>query len=57
LGQFKESQLGPLSKKMDVALEQISKDEKLDIILDKAVVLISNKALDVTDKVRAKFGH
>jgi len=56
LGQFKESQLGPLSKKMDVALEQVSKDEKLDLIIDKSVVLISNKALDVTDKVRAKFG-
>ena len=57
LGQFKESQLGPLSKKMDVALEQVSKDEKLDLVIDKSVVLISNKALDVTDKVRAKFGH
>jgi outer membrane protein len=57
LGQFKESQLGPLSKKMDLALEQVSKDEKLDLVLDKSVVLINNKALDLTDKVRAKFGH
>ena len=44
LTQFRKSQLSPLSKKMDVALEQVSKDEKLDLILDKAVVLISNKA-------------
>ncbi len=57
LSQFKESQLSPLSKKMDVALEQVAKEEKLDLILDKAVVLISNKNLDVTDKVRARFGH
>ncbi len=57
LNQYKESQLAPLSKKMDLALEQVSKDEKLDLMLDKSVVLISNKALDYTDKVRAKFGH
>jgi outer membrane protein len=57
LAQFRESQLAPLTKKMDVALEQVSKDEKLDLILDKAVVLINNKSLDMTDKVRAKFGQ
>jgi outer membrane protein len=57
LTQYRESQLAPLSKKMDAALEQVSKEEKMDLILDKAVVLISNKALDITDKVRAKFGH
>jgi outer membrane protein len=57
LAQFKDSQLGPLSKKMDQTLEQISKEEKLDIILDKSVVLISNKAMDFTEKVRAKFGR
>lgn len=57
LSQFRESQLSPMSKKMDSALEQVSKEEKLDLVLDKSVVLISNKALDYTDKVRAKFGH
>lgn len=57
LQQFRESQLGPLSKKMDQALQQVAQEQKLDLILDKAVVLISNKALDLTDKVRAKFGQ
>ena len=57
LATFKESQLSPLTKKMDAALEQVSREEKLDLILDKSVVLISNKAMDFTDKVRAKFGH
>jgi outer membrane protein len=58
LNQFKESQLAPLSKKMDQALEQVAKDEKLDIILDRRMVLyLSNKALDISDKVRAKFGQ
>lgn len=56
LAQFRESQLKPLSTKMDQALEQVSKDEKLDLILDKSMVLINNKALDVTEKVRSKFG-
>jgi len=57
LSQFKESQLSPLSRKMDQALEQVSREEKLDLILDKSVVLISNKGMDYTDKVRAKFGR
>lgn len=58
LNQFKETQLAPLSKKMDQALEQVAKEEKLDIIMDKRTVLfLNNKALDVNDKVRAKFGH
>lgn len=56
LAQFRDSTLGPLSKKMDAALEQVSKEEKLDLILDKSTVLISNKSLDMTDKVRTKFG-
>ena len=58
LNQFKQSQLAPLSKKMDQALEQVAKDEKLDMILDKRSVLyLGNKSLDVNDKVQAKFGR
>ena len=58
LNQFKQSQLAPLSKKMDQALEQVAKDEKLDLIVDKRLVLyLGNKNLDVNAKVQAKFGH
>ena len=58
LNTFKQNQLAPLSKKMDVALEQVCKDEKLDMILDRRMVLfLNNKALDVNDKVQAKFGR
>ena len=58
LNQFKQSQLTPLSKKMDVALEQVAKDEKLDMIIDKRMVLyLGNKALDVNSKVQAAFGR
>jgi outer membrane protein len=58
LNQFKQSQLTPLSKKMDQALEQVAKDEKLDMIVDKRMVLyLGNKSLDVNEKVQAKFGR
>jgi len=58
LAQFKESQLGPLTKKMEQALDILAKDEKLDLILDKsAIVAANNKSLDYTDKLRAKFGR
>jgi outer membrane protein len=58
LNLFKQSQLSPLSKKMDQALEQVAKDEKLDLILDRRMVLfLGNKSLDVNDKVQAKFGR
>ncbi len=57
LTQFRESTLGPLTKKMDQALEAVSREEKLDLVLDKSVVLISNKSMDMTDKVRSKFGQ
>ena len=58
LNLFKQSQLAPLSKKMDVALDQVAKNEKLDLILDKRMVLyLGNKSLDVNDKVQAQFGH
>lgn len=57
LNQFKESQLTPMIKKMDQALEQVAKDEKLDMIIQtRAVAYLGNKALDVSEKVRAKFG-
>lgn len=56
LNQFKESQIAPLSRKMDQALEEVAKEEKLDLILDRRQVLyLSNKAMDVNDKVRTKF--
>jgi outer membrane protein len=57
LNQFQESQLAPLGKKMEQAIEQVTKDEKLDLVLNKRmVVYLGNKALDISDKVRAKFG-
>jgi outer membrane protein len=57
LAQFKESQLGPLSKKLEQAINQVAQENKLDLVLDKAMLLsLPNTSLDYTDKVRAKFG-
>lgn len=57
LGQFRQSQFAPLYKKIEQALQQVAQEEKLDLIVDKGMVLaINNKSLDYTDKVRAKFG-
>jgi outer membrane protein len=57
LAQFRQSEFGPFTKKMEQALEKVSREEKLDLILDKSMVLISNKSLDVTDKLRSAFGQ
>jgi len=57
LAQFRQTQFAPLSQKMNQALEKVSQQEKLDLILDKSMVLISNKNMDVTDKLRAAFGQ
>ncbi len=57
LAQYRQSQFAPLSQKMNQALEKVSQQEKLDLILDKSMVLISNKNMDVTDKLRAAFGQ
>ncbi len=57
LAQFRQSQFAPFSKKLEQALEQVAREEKLDLILDKSTVLISNKSMDVTDKLRSAFGQ
>jgi outer membrane protein len=56
LARFRDATLKPLAQRMDRALEELSRQEKLDMILDKSVVLINNKALDVTDKLRVLYG-
>ena len=57
LAQFKQSQFAPLGQKMNQALEKVSRDEKLDLILDTSAVAFFNKGLDVTDKLRSAFGQ
>ena len=58
LQQFQESQLAPLFQKLEGAVKTVAQQEKLDMVLDKrnAGLLYMDPKLDITDKVRSKFG-
>jgi outer membrane protein len=58
LQQFQEQQLAPLFQKLEGAVKAVATDEKLDMVLDKrnAGLLYMDPKLDITDKVRSKFG-
>ncbi len=58
LQQFQEQQLAPLFQKLEGAVKAVAQQEKLDIVLDKrnAGLLYMDPKLDITDKVRSKFG-
>ncbi len=58
LQQFQEQQLAPLFQKLEVAVKTVAQSEKLDMVLDKrnAGLLYMDPKLDITDKVRSKFG-
>jgi outer membrane protein len=56
---FQEQQLAPLFQKLEVAVKAVAADQKLDLVLDKrnAGLLFMDPKLDITDKVRGKFGQ
>ena len=58
LQQFQEQQLAPLFQKLEGAVKAVAQQEKLDLVLDKrnAGLLYMDPKLDITDKVRSKFG-
>ena len=58
LQQFQESQLAPLFKKLETAVKSVAQQENLTMVLDKrnAGLLYMDPKLDITDKVRSKFG-
>ena len=58
LQQFQEQQLAPLFQKLEGAVKAVAQQEKLDMVLDKrnAGLLYMDPKLDITDKVRSKFG-
>ena len=59
LQQFQEQQLAPLFQKLEAAVKAVATQEKLDMVLDKrnAGLLFMDPKLDITDKVRSKFGN
>jgi outer membrane protein len=58
LAQFQEKELAPIFQKLESAVKSVAQEQKLDIVLDKrqSGLLYMNPNLDVTEKVRAKFG-
>ena len=58
LQQFQEKELAPLFQKLESAVKAVAQQEKLDMVLDKrnAGLLFMDPKLDITDKVRSKFG-
>jgi outer membrane protein len=56
--QYQDQQLAPLKQKLDVAVKAVAAQEKLDIVLDKRTsgLLFMDPKLDITEKVRSKFG-
>lgn len=59
LQQFQEQQLAPMFQKLEAAVKAVAAAEKLDMVLDKrnAGLLFMDPKLDITDKVRSKFGN
>jgi outer membrane protein len=58
LQQYQEKELAPLFQKLESAVKAVALQEKLDMVLDKrnAGLLYMDPKMDITDKVRSKFG-
>jgi outer membrane protein len=59
LQQYQEKELAPLFQKLERAVKDVATQEKLDMVLDKrnAGLLYMDPKMDITDKVRSKFGR
>lgn len=58
LSQFQEKELAPLFQKLEAAVKAVATENKLSVVLDKrnSGLLYMDPSLDITDKVRSKFG-
>ena len=54
---LEQKEMEPVLKKLEQAVNDVAKENKLDIVLDKrrSGLLYMNPALDITDKVRSRF--
>jgi outer membrane protein len=59
LQQYQQKELAPLFQKLETAVNAVAKENKLDLVLDKrnSGLLYISPGMDITDKVRSKFGH
>ena len=59
LQQYQEKELAPLFNKLESAVKTVAQENKLDLVLDKrnAGLLFMDPKMDITDKVRSRFGR
>jgi outer membrane protein len=59
LQQYQQKELAPLFHKLETAVNAVAKENKLDLVLDKrnSGLLYMSPGMDITEKVRSKFGH
>jgi outer membrane protein len=59
LQQYQEKELAPLFTKLETAVKTVAQENKLDLVLDKrnAGLLYMDPKMDITDKVRSRFGR
>lgn len=59
MGILEQKEMEPLLKKLEQAVNDVAKENKIDIVLDRrrSGLLYMAPALDITDKVRTKFGR
>ncbi|MBM4293403.1 MAG: OmpH family outer membrane protein [Deltaproteobacteria bacterium] len=58
IAQYEEKEKAPLFQKLERAVKEVAQENKVEVILDKrsSGVLYMDSKLDLTDKVRTKFG-
>lgn len=56
--QYQEKELAPLFQKLEGAVKAVAQEQKLDLVFDKrnSGLLFLSPSLDITDKVRSRFG-
>jgi outer membrane protein len=59
LSQMQEKEMAPVLQKLEAAVKTVAQEDKIDIVFDKrsSGLLYVAPNLDITDKVRAKFGR
>jgi outer membrane protein len=59
LAQYQEKELAPLFNKLETAVKTVAQESRLDLVLDKrnAGLLYMDPKMDITDKVRSRFGR
>lgn len=59
LAEFQQKELAPIFQKLETAVKAVAQEQKLDMVMDKrnSGLLYMSPGLDITDKVRSRFGQ